>query len=100
MVQRRTIYRWAESEQVKHLLEFGGELNIYENKVMMALERTTGCVTIENGVLANIMMAMFELVGYSQTSVTRVREIAFALVQWIEHLSMRMYVDSCWGNKI
>ena len=40
-----TIYRWVESEQVKHLLEFGGELNIYENKVMMALlKQPTGCV--------------------------------------------------------
>ncbi|MEK7624019.1 MAG: helix-turn-helix domain-containing protein [Patescibacteria group bacterium] len=59
-----TIYRWVESEQVKHLLEFGGELNIYENKVMMALLKQPHrmCVTIENGVLANIMMAMFELV--------------------------------------
>jgi len=59
-----TIYRWVTREQAKGLLEFGGELNIYENKVVVALPKKQQrmIALIESQVLANILKSMFEIV--------------------------------------
>ena len=59
-----TIYRWITREQARGLLEFGGELNIYENKVVVALPKKTErmIALIESRVLAGILRSMFEIV--------------------------------------
>lgn len=58
-----THYRWIKPEQLPGIMEFGGEINIYENKVVMALLKKPNQmgVIIENTALANILKAMFEL---------------------------------------
>jgi sugar-specific transcriptional regulator TrmB len=59
-----TTYRWIKRDQISDLLQFGGELNVYENRVMIALlekGKRMG-VIIESLVLANILKAMYELV--------------------------------------
>ena len=59
-----TIYRWVTREQAKGLLEFGGELNIYDNKVVLALPRKAQrmIAVIESKVFSDILRAMFEIV--------------------------------------
>lgn len=60
---RYTHYRWVEPKQLPGIAEFGGELNIYENKVMIALMKKQSYmgIMIESGVLTNILKALFEL---------------------------------------
>jgi sugar-specific transcriptional regulator TrmB len=59
-----TVYRWVTREQAKGLLEFGGELNVYENKVVIALPKKPHrlIAVVEGPVLANILRSMFEIV--------------------------------------
>ncbi len=66
-----TIYRWVTREQAKGLLEFGGELNIYENKVVIALPKKSQrmIALIENNVLSNILRSMFNIVWEVASSV-------------------------------
>ena len=68
-----TIYRWVEPSQIANLLEFGGELNVYENKVAMALLKKPNRmgVIIESTALANIMRALFELVWSKAESASK-----------------------------
>ncbi len=58
-----THYRWIKPEQLKGLKEFGGDINIYENKVVMALLKKPNLmgVMIESSALANILKGLFEL---------------------------------------
>lgn len=58
-----TKYRWIKPEQVPTIKDLGGEINIYENKVMMALFKRPVPIgiMIESSVLANILKAIFEL---------------------------------------
>lgn len=59
-----TIYRWIEPSKALDMLRFGGELNIYENRVMIALleqSKRMG-ILMESSILTNILRAMFELV--------------------------------------
>jgi len=58
-----TKYRWIKPEQVPMIKDLGGEINVYENKVMMALFKKPVPigVMIESSALANILKAMFEL---------------------------------------
>ena len=60
---RYTHYRWIESDQLPSIVEFGGELNIYENKVMMALMKKQSYmgIFIESSALSNILRGLFEL---------------------------------------
>jgi len=60
---RYTHYRWIKPEQLPGILDFGGEINIYENKVVMALLKKPNQmgIMIENTTLSNILKAMFEL---------------------------------------
>lgn len=58
-----TNYRWIKPEQLPSIKEFGGEINIYENKVVMALLKKPNLmgVMIESSALANILRGLFEL---------------------------------------
>jgi len=58
-----TNYRWIKPEQLPGIEEFGGEINIYENKVIMALLKKPNLmgVLIESSTLANILKGLFEL---------------------------------------
>lgn len=59
-----TEYRWVKPEDVKDLLQFGGEINMYNNKVVIALLEKPNVmgIVIESKVLSNILRAMFELI--------------------------------------
>ncbi|MFA7654421.1 MAG: helix-turn-helix domain-containing protein [Candidatus Magasanikbacteria bacterium] len=59
-----TVYRWVTREQAKGLLEFGGELNIYDDKVVVALPKKSQrmIAVIESKVFYNILRSMFEIV--------------------------------------
>ncbi|MFA6547943.1 MAG: helix-turn-helix domain-containing protein [Candidatus Magasanikbacteria bacterium] len=58
-----TVYRWITREQAKGLLEFGGELNIYENKVVVAMLRKHQMLAIiESAILTNILRSMFNII--------------------------------------
>lgn len=58
-----THYRWIAPMDVPGILEFGGEMNIYENKVMMAITKEPHRIgiIIESTPLVNILKGMFEL---------------------------------------
>lgn len=58
-----TQYRWIKPEQIPGIAAFGGEINIYENKVVMALLKKPNLmgVMVESAALANILKGMFEL---------------------------------------
>src|SRR3989338_177474 len=58
-----TNYRWIKPNQIPGISEFGGEMNIYENKVMMAITRAPHRIGImlESNPLANILKGLFEL---------------------------------------
>jgi len=58
-----TNYRWIKPEQLPGIKEFGGEINIYGNKVVMALLKRPNLmgVMIESSSLANILRGLFEL---------------------------------------
>ncbi len=68
-----TAYRWIKRDEVSDLLQFGGELNIYEGKLMIALlEKTKRMgIIIESTVLTNIMKVMYELVWRRATPVKK-----------------------------
>jgi len=59
-----TTYRWVTREQAKGLLEFGGELNIYDDKVVVALpkKKQRMITVIESKIFFNILSSMFEIV--------------------------------------
>jgi predicted transcriptional regulator len=58
-----TNYRWINPEQLPGIKDFGGEINIYEDKVVMALLKKPNYmgVLIESSALTNILKALFEL---------------------------------------
>jgi len=58
-----TDYRWIKPEQLPGSRDFGGEINIFENKVMIAIPKKPHRMgmLVENTSLANILKAMFEL---------------------------------------
>lgn len=58
-----TIYRWVTREQAKGLLEFGGELNVYEYKVVIAQPRRPHrmAAIIESEALSNIIRSLFNI---------------------------------------
>ena len=58
-----TDYRWITAEQLPGIAEFGGEINIYENKVVMALLKKPNLmgVMIESTALTNLLKGLFEL---------------------------------------
>lgn len=58
-----TNYRWITPEKLPGIKEFGGEINIYENKVVMALLKKPNLmgVMIESKALSNILKGLFKL---------------------------------------
>ncbi|MBT4722473.1 hypothetical protein HN958_04715 [Candidatus Falkowbacteria bacterium] len=58
-----TTYRWIKPEKLQGIKEFGGEINVYENKVVMALLKKPNLmgVMIESEALSNILKGLFEL---------------------------------------
>jgi hypothetical protein len=58
-----TVYKWIKPQQLPGILDFGGEINVYENKVVMALLKKPNQmgIIIESLALANILKGMFEL---------------------------------------
>lgn len=57
-----THYRWIKPEQLPKILDFGGEINIYENKTIMALHKPAKIgILIESTALSNLLKALFEL---------------------------------------
>lgn len=57
-----TEYRWIKPDQVPGLRAFGGEVNIFDNKVLLALLQPPNRmgVCVESLALANLMKALFE----------------------------------------
>lgn len=58
-----TEYRWIKPEQIPGIKDFSGEIDVFENKVMMALLKKPNAmgVLIESSTLANILKGLFEL---------------------------------------
>jgi len=59
-----THYRWIKPEQLPHIADFNGEINIYENnKVVIVLLKKPNRIgiAIESVVLNNLLKALFEL---------------------------------------
>lgn len=58
-----THYRWIKPEQLPAIKEFRGEINIYENKTVIAILKQPNLmgVMIESTALANILKGLFEL---------------------------------------
>jgi sugar-specific transcriptional regulator TrmB len=58
-----THYRWIKPEQLSSIKDFGSEINIYENKVVMALLKKPNLmgVMVESTALASVLKGMFEL---------------------------------------
>ena len=58
-----TDYKWIKFSQLPGILDLGGEINIFENKVLIAITKKPNRmgILIESSALANILKAMFEL---------------------------------------
>jgi sugar-specific transcriptional regulator TrmB len=58
-----TDYRWIKPEQVPGVAVFGGEVNVYEDKVVMILLKKPNRmgIMIESEALSNILKGLFEL---------------------------------------
>lgn len=59
---KHTEYRWIKPEKLKGIADFGGEMNIWENKMAMGIHEPSSMgITIESTSLATILKSMFEL---------------------------------------
>lgn len=60
---RFTEFRWIKREQLPNIDEFGGEINIYEDKVsMLFLKKPNQMgILIESSILSNLLKGLFEL---------------------------------------
>lgn len=58
-----TNYRWIKPEQIPKMIDFGGEINIYENKILLLSlkDQNRLGVIIESQYLNNLLTALFEL---------------------------------------
>ncbi len=58
-----TNYRWIKPDKLPGIADFGGEINVYENKVVMALLKKPNRmgVMVESMALSNILRGLFEL---------------------------------------
>lgn len=70
-----TDYRWIRSDQLPGIAEFGGEINIYEDKVAMMLLKKPNRMGImaQSSALANILKGLFELAWQAGTPARRKR---------------------------
>jgi len=63
-----TNYRWIKPEILPNIKNFGGEINIYENKVAIVIFKPTAmCIIIESSVLADILRSLHHLAWNSGT---------------------------------
>ncbi len=64
-----TEYRWINKEELPGIEDFGGEINIYENKVVMALLKPVPMgVIIESRALANLLRGLHSLAWNAKKS--------------------------------
>ena len=58
-----TNYKWISFSQLPGILDLGGEINIFDNKVLIAITKKPNRmgILIESAVLANLMRALYEL---------------------------------------
>ncbi|MFA6537088.1 MAG: helix-turn-helix domain-containing protein [Patescibacteria group bacterium] len=57
-----TNYRWIKPEILPNIKNFGGEINIYENKVAIVIFKPAPmCIIIESSVLADILRSLHHL---------------------------------------
>ena len=58
-----TNYKWINFVQLPGIMDLGGEINIFENKVLIAITKKPNRmgILIESVVLANLMRALYEL---------------------------------------
>ncbi len=58
-----TNYKWISFAQLPGISDLGGEINIFENKVLIAMPKKPNrmSILIESQVLANLMKSMYEL---------------------------------------
>lgn len=62
-----TEYKWIKREQLPGIEDFGGEINIYENRVVMALHKPVEMgVMIESKALANLLSGLHKLAWNSK----------------------------------
>lgn len=68
-----TEYRWIKKEQLPGLFDLGGEINIYDDKVVMAFLKKPHLmgVMITSQVLANLLKTLFELAWQVGVSVRK-----------------------------
>ncbi len=61
--KKYTKHKWIKPEELPEIANFGGEINIYDNKVVMALLKKPErlAVIIESTPLSNILKALFRL---------------------------------------
>ncbi|MDO8625865.1 MAG: helix-turn-helix domain-containing protein [Candidatus Magasanikbacteria bacterium] len=61
--KKYTDFRWIKPSDLPGILEFGGEINIYDNRVALALLQQPNRmgVLIESQALANILKGLFEM---------------------------------------
>jgi len=68
-----TKYKFIKPEQLPEISNFEGEINIYENKIVMVLLKKPNQmgIIIENTTLANILKALFELAWQTATPIKK-----------------------------
>ncbi|HBU07605.1 MAG TPA: hypothetical protein DEB09_06035 [Candidatus Magasanikbacteria bacterium] len=73
---RLTNYKWVNFSQLAGLSDLGGEINIYDNKVLIAMPKKPNrmSILIESEILANLMRAMYELAWNVGKPVTKKRK--------------------------
>jgi sugar-specific transcriptional regulator TrmB len=65
-----TELRWVKPELLKGIEDFGGEMNVYENKMVMGVHEPNAIgIAIESTALARILKALFEMAWERSESV-------------------------------
>ncbi len=69
---KQTIYRWIKPQMLPNIKNFGGEINIYENKVAIVIFKPVPmCIIIESSVLADILRSLHHLAWNSGTEIKK-----------------------------
>ena len=65
-----TKYRWIKPQDLPGILNFGGEINVYEDKTVIAMLKSPNQmgIMIQSSVVANIYKAMFEMIWKTMTN--------------------------------
>jgi len=75
---RLTNYKWISFSQLPGVMDLGGEINIFENKVLIAITKKPNRmgILIESQVLANLMRAMYELAWNVGKTVAKKKKVS------------------------